>query len=127
MKVTVTKQNESVIYNGVIYTHGKSFDADEQIAKSLIERGYVEAEEAAPDVEDEADMQTGYLDAAQLAEMPYPELKRLAAQMGVDATGKKEELIARICAVEVGIEDEAVVESEEDEPAGDLPNTSMPE
>ena len=123
MKVTVTHKTESVIYNGIIYRNGESFDVEDVIGKSLMDRGYVSS--TAP--VEEAEMQTGYLDENQVNGLSYPDLKRLAAQMGLDATGKKEELVARICAEEVGIEDDAAVEAEEDEAADDLPNTDMPE
>lgn len=130
MKVTVIKVDESVIYNGVIYKHGQSFEAAEAVGKSLIERGYV-----SPEGEPEA---KGKLDKAQLEAMPYSSLKRLAADMGVSAVGNKETLIARLCAVEVGCEpqnevDEApeedtpVVDFPEEEPGDDLPNTNMPD
>lgn len=119
MKVTVIKDNESVIYGGKIYTFGQSFEADDAICKSLIARGYVASNEEM----DEADVQTGCLDESQLQEMSYSELKSLAAQLGVDAKGKKEELIERIRSEKVAVEPEAIVE----EADGDLPNTGMPE
>lgn len=133
MYVNVIKENESVIYHGKIYGHGASFEVDEAIGKSLVERGYVVC------IGDEAKMQTGYLDADQLGEMSYPDLKRLAAQMGLDATGKKDELIARICGVEIFYEEETNAEDNdvdteaEDSDAdadvedSELPQTSMPE
>lgn len=135
MKVIVIKENESVIYNGIIYKNGEAFEANDLIAKSLIERGYVKEENS----EEEAKMQTGYLDKEQLEAMSYPDLKSLASQMGLDAKGKKEELIARICEAEVNVEEETtegITEDENTEGAnseeettegGDLPNTSMPE
>lgn len=123
MKVTVTKENESVIYNGKIYSHGESFDVADVIGQSLMDRGYVSSTEQV----EEADLQTGYLDENQLQEMSYSDLKRLAAQMGVDATGKKDELIARISSVEVGFEPEEAEDAEEEESADELPNTNMPE
>lgn len=121
MNVTVTKKNESVIYNGRIYTHGESFTVDEVIGKSLMERGYVTAEE-----EDEAELLDGHLDEKQLQEMSYADLKSLAAQMGLDAKGKKEELIARITAASAEDDAEAELESEGDE-STELPQTGMPE
>ena len=121
MKVTVTKKNESVIYNGNIYGHGQSFDVDDVIGKSLIERGY--AADAAADAAGEKDS---------LEAMSYADIKKLAAEKGVAATGKKEEIIARLRAAEE--EDESADESnedetaeEEDESADELPNTAMPE
>lgn len=123
MKVTVIKKTESVIYNGNIYGHGESFEVDDLIGESLMKRGYVAI---AVEATDEADVQTGVLDEAQLHEMSYNDVKSLAAQMGLDAKGKKDELIARICAAEVSANTEAEDEAE-DEPSGDLPDTSMPE
>lgn len=117
MNLTVIK--DSVIYNGKIYAKGEVIEnANEVIGKSLIERGYVEET-------NEADILTGHLDEAQLQEMSYQDLKRLASQMGLDTTGKKGDLIARISGVEVSTEDDAVIG--EDNPSDNLPNTSMPE
>lgn len=140
MLVKVINKSESVIYGSKIYGYEQSFEVDEIIGKSLIERGYVEqaggvvreedagakGEQVADDV---AETHTGYLDEAQIASMSYQDLKRLAAQMGLDTKGKKDDLIARICAEEVKVDDEAVAEDEttEGETAGDLPNTSMPD
>lgn len=119
MNVTVTKENESVIYNGKIYSHGQSFDVDEVIGKSLIERGYVAAADAV-------------CAEKSLEDLSYAELKKLAADMGVSATGKKEELIDRIRSASE--EDEAETEAEEEQEseegeadAEELPNTGMPE
>lgn len=134
MKVIVIAEKESVIYNGIIYKNGEAFEANDLIAKSLIEREYVAEENP----EEEAKIQTGYLDKEQLEAMPYPELKSLASQLGLDAKGKKEELIERICNTEVNVEEDAIVENseettedenteEETTEGGDLPNTSMPE
>lgn len=121
MNLTVIK--DSVIYNGKIYENGETIEnANEVIGKSLIERGYVEEI-------NEAEILTGHLDETQLHEMSYQDLKRLAAQMGLDTTGKKDELIARISGVEVNTDADAVTEDEpsEEETSEGLPNTSMPE
>lgn len=125
MKVTVTHHKESVIYNGVIHKFGQTFDVEESIGKSLMERGYVSAE-------GDAQME-GHLDKAQLMAMPYSSLKRLAADMGVSAVGNKETLIDRICASTVYYEPQNEVEDDsvESDALGDhddeLPNTAMPE
>ena len=124
MKVIVINKNESVIYNSKIYREDDTFEADDVVAKSLIERGYVK-EVTSPDAEAEAEVQTGYLDKSQLEDMSYSSLKRLAAQMGLDATGKKPDLIARISAEEVTVGEETEAEAEETD--GDLPNTAMPD
>lgn len=63
---------------------------------------------------------TGHLDAEQLAEMDYNELKKLAADMGVKPEGqKKADYIAAIAAAEVELGDE--LETDEDD---DLPDLS---
>ena len=127
MKVTVTKENESVIYNGTIYSHGQSFDVDDAIGKSLMERGYVS--DASSDAASGGNL---------LETLSYPELKKLAAEKGVAATGKKEDLIARILAAEAedeyeadeeqdAAEDEEPKAAEDESEADELPNTSMPD
>lgn len=120
MRVTVIKN--SVIYKGEIYGIGGSFDADELIGKSLIERGYVKETDGAEVIE-------GTLDEAQLQEMSVKDLKRLAGDMGLDTSGKKDELIARICneKVNVEVEEDEIVDEGGNEAADDLPDTSMPE
>lgn len=113
MNVTVTKKNESVIYNGKIYSHGQSFEVDELIGKSLMERGYVsEAAQEPPAGENP------------LEGLSYAQLKKLAAERGVAATGKREELIARIAEAE---NDAAEEQDDTEEATDDLPNTDMPE
>lgn len=125
MKVTVTHPTESVIYNGVIHKFGQTFDVEDSIGKSLMDRGYVSAE-------GDAQMEA-HLDRAQLMAMSYPALKRLAAEMGVSAVGNKETLIDRICAETVYCEPQNEVEAGPaegealEDTADDLPNTSMPE
>ena len=49
----------------------------------------------------------GHLSAEQLKEYSYKELQALAKDMGVSASGKSEEIIARIIAVEVDVPDES--------------------
>lgn len=60
------------------------------------------------------DMIYGHLDKQQLESMRIQELKKLAADMGIDVTGKrKDELVSEIAAMEVGAE---AVETEDVEP-----------
>ena len=67
----------------------------------------------------EPEKATGHLDAEQLAEMDYNELKKLAADMGVKPAGqKKTDYIAAIAAVEVEPGDE--VDLDEDDELPDL-------
>lgn len=60
---------------------------------------------------------SGHLSAEQLEEMNYNELKKLAADMGVKATGnKKENYIAAIVAAEVEADADDVVDDADDLP-----------
>ena len=120
MIVTVIKKNESVIYGGKIYTSGQSFEVDESIGKSLIERGFVAL--ASPPSSPKTEENDG--DSSDLHEKSYAELKKLAGQMGISANGKKDELIARIESAREEVEAEA---GEEEDFSDDLPNTDMPE
>ena len=120
---------DSIIYKGEIKALNKEFECDNAIAASLIERGYAEAVGEV----DEAKL-VGHLDPADLETYSYQELKKLAADLGVSANGKKEELIERIAALEVEVEAEAVLDElpEGEEPAegidaDELPFTEMPE
>lgn len=115
MNVTVTKENESVIYNGKIYSHGQAFDVDDVIGKSLVERGYVaETAQTAPEGENS------------LEDLTYAELKKLAAERGVEATGRKVDIIARLRAMESDSEEADDLSNDEENP-DELPNTGMPE
>lgn len=55
----------------------------------------------------------GYLDAEQLKGYGYKELQALAKDMGVNASGKAEEIISRIVAVEVDIPEASQFTEEE--------------
>lgn len=64
-------------------------------------------QEGQDDGSQETEKAAGHLDAEQLAEMDYNELKKLAADMGVKPKGKtKADYIAAIVAVEVELSDE---------------------
>ncbi len=54
----------------------------------------------------------GHLDTEQLKSMNYKGLQALAKDMGVNASGKTEDIIARIAAVEVGIPGDEFTEEE---------------
>lgn len=62
----------------------------------------------------EVEETTGHLNAEDLMGMSLPELKQLAADMGVDATGMKtkQDYAKAIAAVEVTIPHEAIIEEE---------------
>lgn len=116
---------ESVIYNKKIYGKDDSFEINDNIGKSLIERGYVKEVDA-----EEKDVLTGEVDNSQLNELSYQELKALASQNGLSAKGTKDELIARIRESAEAIPEATEPKEEEiadDDISGDLPNTSMPE
>ncbi len=55
----------------------------------------------------------GHLGAEQLKSMDYKSLQVLAKDMGVSATGKAEDIIARIAAVEVDVPEESQLTEEE--------------
>lgn len=59
----------------------------------------------------------GYLDEEQLKSMDYKSLQDLAKDMGVRATGKAEDIIARITAEEVDVPEESKLTEEEKEAA----------
>lgn len=125
MIVTVINDKESVLYNSVFYGCGESFEVDDTIGKSLIERGYVAEIDEAKDIKD----------------LSYPELKKLASQMGLSASGRKEDLIARISAAEVdnsaeddksednenAAQEENLDGTDSENAAGEMPDTNMPE
>lgn len=54
----------------------------------------------------------GHLDAEQLKSMDYKSLQALAKEMGVSAAGKAEDIIARIAAVEVDVQEGELTEEE---------------
>ena len=54
----------------------------------------------------------GHLSAEQLKEYSYKDLQALAKDMGVSASGKAEEIIARIAAVEVDVSESELTEEE---------------
>lgn len=116
MNVIVTKENESVIYNGKIYSHGQSFDVDDVIGQSLVDRGYVSVT-----------AQEATAGGNPLEELSYAELKKLAAERGVAATGKKDELMARLMGNNKPDESDCEAEDDVEESADELPNTDMPE
>lgn len=123
IKVRVINSEESVIYNGAVRRYGdEPFEMEESTAKSLMERGYVEF------VTDDSDESEGEVETVNLAAMSYQDLKRFAAEHGIDSSGKKDELIERLRNYfrEPDEQDEQE-EYSEDYPEDEIPNTSMPE
>lgn len=125
MLVKVIK--DSIIYHGNIYKTGTSFEIDDAIAKELIQNGNVVAKgnETAEEVAEQTTVE-GTISKEQLESMKYQELKKLASDLGINASGTKEELIDRIANEPVEAEPEAIIEDDEEE-SEELPNTSMPE
>lgn len=114
--------------------HG-AFECDDAQAARLVRLGvaaYVTEQQATTDLsEDPAanskgpeqtpgsgpEKTTGHLDREQLESMDYNELKKLAAEMGAEPTGKKKaDLIDAIVAVEVELGDEVDPDNEDDLP-----------
>lgn len=87
-----------------------SFECDDAQAARLVGLGvaeYVGAAEEQADGSQETEKATGHLDAEQLAEMDYNDLKAFAADLGVVPNGKKKgDYIAAIAAAEVEPGDE---------------------
>lgn len=73
------------------------------------------AEDSTDQSADEAELQVGYLDEADLEEMSAADLKKLAKEMGVSTAGTKKEIIQRIAEVEVEIGAEAEGDACEDQ------------
>ena len=73
------------------------------------------AEDSTDQSVDEAELQVGYLDEADLEEMSATDLKKLAKEMGVSTAGTKKEIIQRIAEVEVEIGTEAEGDACEDQ------------
>lgn len=124
MKVTVIK--DSVIYQQTIYKEGQSFDCDDAIATSLLERGYVSVKGGEETAKALADAGIETLDVPfnreQLEEMDRTELIALAKDLGLKASGKNSEIIERI------VEFHEIEEIENnDEELGEMPDTGMPE
>lgn len=73
------------------------------------------AEDSTDQSADEAELQVGYLDEADLEEMSAADLKKLAKEMGVSTAGTKKEIIQRIAEVEVEIGTETEGDACEDQ------------
>lgn len=118
MIVTVINKSESVIYDGKIYGYAETFEIDSIIGKSLIERGYVATadKEESQEIPSMENVITEQNETADLNDLSYSELKRIAAEKGLSATGKKTDLIDRILSAENA-----------EGTTDDLPDTSMPE
>ena len=107
-------------YAGIVSATEKNPDVyvdDKETADAAVATGYFELiANKEPDTHTSA---PGTLDAEQLSTMTTDNLKRLAADMGIDTTGlkKKADIIAAIIAVEVTPGEEIEAEAENDNEA----------
>lgn len=107
------------------------FECDDKHAESLVKLGraeyvgkrilaesiFVPGTDSESDKQEESGNLTGHMDAAELETWDYNDLKKLAADMGVKPEGqKKADYIAAIVAVEVEIEEAAIVEDDDELP-----------
>lgn len=97
---------KALSYTGLVSATQKNpdtFTEDKAIADDAVASGYFTLVEDG--AEDEQGQQEAkyHLDKAQLDEMKFDDLKKLAADMGIDITGikKKADLVDAIAAVEV--------------------------
>lgn len=103
--------------NGVVIPknrNSKPFELEDSKALRLISEGVAEAVNGEPVPDNEGELPdndgvtvpdnegvTGNLDADQLDDLSINDLRKIAKDLGVSATGSKKELIERICDVEV--------------------------
>ena len=88
--------------NGVVIPKNKNskpFELEDSKALRLISEGVAEAVNGEP-VPDN-DGVTGNLDADKLDDLSINDLRKIAKDLGVSASGSKKELIKKICDVEV--------------------------
>ena len=106
--------------NGVVIPKNKNskpFELEDSKAHRLISEGVAEAVNGEPVPDNEGELPdpfcndgepvpdnegvTGHLDADQLDDLSINDLRKIAKDLGVSASGSKKELIERICDVEV--------------------------
>lgn len=111
---------KALSYTGLVSATQKNpdtFTEDKAIADDAVSSGYFTLIEDEAEEEQEAKY---HLDKAQLDEMKFDDLKKLAVDMGIDITGikKKADLVDAIAAVEVEpgepVDDENEVDYSED-------------
>lgn len=95
---------KALSYTGLVSATQKNpdtFTEDKAIADDAVSSGYFTLIE--DEAEEEQQEAKYHLDKAQLDEMKFDDLKKLAADMGIDITGikKKADLVYAIAAVEV--------------------------
>lgn len=103
--------------NGVVIPKNKNskpFELEDSKALRLISEGVAEAVNGEPVPDNEGELPdndgepvpdnegvTGHLDADQLDDLSINDLRKIAKDLGVSASGSKKKLIERICDVEV--------------------------
>lgn len=97
---------KSLSYTGVVTATKKNPDVfveDKAIADTAVATGYFKLVEEVEEMPGKTAATVGHLDEAELAEMKFDDLKRLAADMGVDTKGlkSKADYAKAIAAVEV--------------------------
>lgn len=86
-----------------IMVNGQEPSEPDKVQEKTTENQNSNAEDSTDQSADEAELQVGYLDEADLEEMSAADLKKLAKEMGVSTAGTKKEIIQRIAEVEVEI------------------------
>lgn len=98
-----------------IMVNGQEQPEPDKVQEETTENQNSNAEDSTDQSADEAELQVGYLDEADLEEMSAADLKKLAKEMGVSTAGTKKEIIQRIAEVEVEIRTEAEGDACEDQ------------
>lgn len=98
-----------------IMVNGQELPEPDKVQEKTTENQNSNAEDSTDQSADEAELQVGYLDEADLEEMSAADLKKLAKEMGVSTAGTKKEIIQRIAEVEVEIGAEAEGDACEDQ------------
>lgn len=98
-----------------IMVNGQEPPEPDKVQEKTTENQNSNAEDSTDQSADEAELQVGYLDEADLEEMLAADLKKLAKEMGVSTAGTKKEIIQRIAEVEVEIGAEAEGDACEDQ------------
>lgn len=112
----ITDQTYGHLENGIVKPKTKKsepFQVDDASGKRLIAFGIAKEVAPAPE-EPETPAPDTHLDEGQLSEMSINELRALAKDMGLSAGGSKDDIIARIVAEPVGIDEDAINGAEAD-------------
>ena len=119
------KLKKALSYKGIVEATAKHPDVytdDKATAEAAVATGYFALVESGETVTG-----TTHLDTAQLEEMKVDDLKKLAAEMGIDTTGfkKKADYVEAIAAVEVAAGPETDGETENEADYGEASPTMV--